>query len=140
MTDESEFEYPASEQSRSMRNPLTMSMLFYVVTIGGILSASLRTLGGSSVVTTESLIQIEIIGIVLGVILGFGIGFFLFRKGTACVSGALLGFLVGAVAGGLALVEIDNFVEIAGLAFGGSWVLVVTMLLSSRLNTSEKEL
>ena len=117
------------------RNPLTMAMMFYVVTIGGIVSASMRSLSESAVATNESLVRLCSIGGAIGFTLGSALGFFIFRKSSALMAGGVIGTLVGTVAGGLALIETKNFLEISLLAFGGCWLLVVVMLLSARFNT-----
>lgn len=117
------------------RNPLTMAMLFYIVTIGGIVSASMRTLPGNAATTEESIAWLCGGGAVVGFILGSVLGFVIFRKSSTLMAGAAIGVVVGAMAGGLALVETKNFLEISLLAFGGCWLLVVVMLLSTRANT-----
>ena len=126
---------PDKSTTLQARNPLTMAMLFYIVTVGGIVSASMRTLPGNAAITNESLFWICGIGIVVGFVLGSCLGFLIFRKSSALLLGSAIGAVVGAMAGGLTLVETKNFLEISLLAFGGCWLLVVVMLLSSRINT-----
>lgn len=114
------------------RSPLTMAMLFYVVTVSGIISACLRTLVGNQAVTTQSMTVVLLAGIVIGLIGGGLIGLVYFKTIKAGFIASSMGILVGGLAGGLALVDGKYFMEVTFIAFGGSWMLILIMLLSAR--------
>lgn len=106
--------------------------MFYIVTVGGILSACLRTLVGSPVLTGESLQRLILAGIVVGWVSGLLLGLYVIRGRLAAVLCSCVGILVGAVAGALALVRAEYFGEIAAIAFFGCWIMVLAMLISAR--------
>lgn len=114
------------------RNPLTIAFLFYVVTLGAILSASLRTLVGDEQATSGAFGVAFSLGAMLGIVAGLGLGFFYFRSAMASGMGLIAGILTGLVAGAISLVDSRHFVEISTLTFVGCWVLVLCMAFSAR--------
>lgn len=114
------------------RSPLTMAMMFYLVTVGAIISASLRTLANNEAVTSFTLAVMLISGAVVGLLVGGCVGFLLFRNWIAVVAGISVGLLTGTVAGALTLVNAENFAELVSIAFGGCWLLVGVMLVAAR--------
>lgn len=120
----------SASRARS-RSPITLAFLFYLVTIGGILSACLRPLADSNLVTGVTLAVLIGIGIGLGVVSGAVLGLFFYRSLIVGLIGAGVGVAVGGLAGALSLVETQRFVELGFIAFGGSWLLIVIMCISA---------
>ena len=126
----------AGSSIHGQRNPLSIALLFYLVTVGGILSACLRSLVSSEVATTQSLTRLLVSGAIVGFFGGGGLGFFYFRSSRAGMMASALGLVIGIVAGALALVEGKFFLELLLLGFAGSWLLIVVMLLSARFQST----
>ncbi len=80
-----------------------------------------------------------LVGIVIGFLSGLVLGFYVIKGRIAAVLASCLGILVGAIAGGLSLVQGEYFFEITLIAFAGCWLLVVVMLLSARFAHSESQ-
>lgn len=116
------------------RNPLSVALLFYIVTLGAIVSACLRSLVVSDDVTVQSLAFLIGFGIAIGFFGGVTIGAFYFKGFFASSIAAAVGVGVGGLAGALALVDGSNFEEISLTAFGGCWVLILMMLLATRFS------
>ena len=76
-------------------------------------------------------------GVIIGFLSGAALGFYVIKGRLSTVVAACLGILVGAIAGGLSLVQGKYFLEISLIAFAGCWLLVVVMLLSARFAYSE---
>lgn len=115
--------------------PLSVALLFYIVTVSAIATACLRTLANNEFATWEATTQISIavagLGLVCGVIAGFvyrtsGLDFFLLP---------VVGCVVGAFSGLLLLIDAKYFTEVLLLAFSGCWVLIVGMLLVARFQS-----
>lgn len=119
-----------SEQS--VQSPLTITLLFYIVTMGGIVSACLATLGGNENVTVLAVAAALGVGATIGIKLGVFVGLFYFRRLRDCGVGAVVGAGVGLVAGGLSLVSSEDYWTVASLSFVGCWLLVLLMLASAR--------
>ena len=121
-------------QRNDRQNPITMATLFYIVTLGAILSASLRPLVGNDQVTSGSLGIAFSLAAIVGILSGMGLGCFYFRRPLAIGLGLIAGILAGLMAGALSLVDSQHFVEISALTFGGCWVLVLCMAFSARFS------
>ncbi len=121
------------EAQPGRRGPITIAFLFYLVTVGAIISACLRTL--TSDTTGRAIVQMVFIGIAIGLVGGGVVGVFYFRTLRFAVIGTLVGTVVGAIAGGLALVDNERFVELASIAFCGSWLMIVVMLVAARFRS-----
>ncbi len=134
---DTDFEFSRPQRGVQQRNPVTVALLFYVVTVGAILSACLRTLVGDDTLTGESLQRVVLIGIVVGLLSGGILGFYVIKGRLSAVVASSIGILVGAIAGGLSLVQSKYFYEITLIAFAGCWLLIVVMLLSARFGYSE---
>jgi hypothetical protein len=128
---EENFDFGSTERS-GREHPITVALMFYVVTLGGIISACLRTLVGNESLTEASLQWVVLAGIVIGLISGGAIGFYVIKGRKAAVVSSCMGIVVGALAGGLAMVQGTHFVEIATISFIGCWLLISVMLLSAR--------
>lgn len=114
------------------RSPVSIAFMFYLVTIGAIISACLRTLSLDGAITTRWVLTVVFIGIVAGLIAGGLIGAFYFKRWIAVMIGTLVGPGVGAVAGTLTLVDIDHYLEIALVSFVGCWLMIIIMLAAAR--------
>lgn len=131
---EGEFEF-SQTLANGRRSVLTITLLFYLVTSGAILSACLRSLVGRVELTDASFVGVLIGGSAIGLFASMISGYFYFRSVTAAVVSGGAGIFVGAIAGGLALVGSDAFVEVAIIAFGGCWLMLMVMLLTARLQS-----
>ena len=128
---EQQFEFE-QRREQSAQSPLTITLLFYIVTMGGIVSACLSTLSGNENVTTVAVAVALGAGATIGVKLGIFVGLFYFRRVRDCGIGAVVGAGVGLVAGGLSLVSSEDYWSVASLSFAGCWLLVLLMLVSAR--------
>lgn len=127
-----DYEFGVSESPTLSRHPINIGFLFQVVSLGGILAACLRTLVGEDAVTGESIGRLLGIGMTAGLLFGGFLGFYYFKsKGYGLVC-SVAGVAVGAVSGALTLVRAEFFLEVATIAFAGSWILIVVMLAASR--------
>ncbi|MCA9131612.1 MAG: hypothetical protein KDA45_00585 [Planctomycetales bacterium] len=113
---------------------ITLGYLFYMVTLGAILAACLRPVAHSQWVTGQSLTLLIANGIGLGVFVGVLLGRFYFHSMLAVGLGVGLGLLVGSIAGALALIAATEFNQLALLAFGGGWLIVLFMSLVARFS------
>ncbi len=125
-----------SPRSQLSSSPLSLAFLFYMVTIGAVLSACLRPLSADGVLTTQSLSLAIVIGGGAGSTIGFLIGLMWVRSQWLALIGLFSGLAVGAVAGALALVRADHFLELVWIALGGSWLIILTICLSTRFSKS----
>lgn len=114
------------------RSPLTIATLFYIVTLGAIFSASMRTLVGDEQATSGAFGFAFSLGAIVGSVAGLGLGLFYFRSAMATGMGLIAGILTGLMAGALSLVDSQHFVESSTLTFVGCWVLVLCMAFSAR--------
>ncbi len=124
---------PPAQRARS---PLTLAFLFYLVTIGAVLSACLRPLSADGALTTQSLTLAIVIGGGAGSTIGFLIGLVWVRSQWLALVGLFCGLAVGAIAGALALVRSEHFLELVWIALGGSWLIVLTICLAARFSKS----
>ncbi len=129
---------PSTGSQSTQRSPISISLLFFVVTVGAILSACLRTLVGNESITSRVMAVLVVTGVVVGFISGGCLGMFGYKSAKAAGICSLVGLIVGAVAGGLAAVSGDSFGEIALIAFGGCWLLILSMLISARFRGGEQ--
>ena len=86
----------------------------------------------NQIVSGQSVRVLMISCIVLGVISGAVIGFYYLKSRIAALISAVMGIVIGSIAGGLAMVRAEHFYEIAAIGFGGCWLLAVTMLIAAR--------
>lgn len=131
MAEADPFEFEERSE-QSPQSPLTITLLFYIVTMGGIVSACLATLGGNENVTVLAVAAALGVGATIGVVLGIFVGLFYFRRVRDCGVGAGVGAGVGLVAGGLSLVSSEDYWTVATLSFFGCWLLALLMLTSAR--------
>lgn len=130
--DSPDFEFGSVSDDGGVRSPLTMAMLFYVVTAGAIVSACLRSLVGRVELTSAPFLAVLVGGSTIGFFSGLIFGFFFFRSIKAASVSSCVAIVVGGVAGALAMVGGDSFFETSLIAFAGCWLMVVVMLVSAR--------
>ena len=116
----------------NQRSPITLAFLFYLVTFGGIVSSCLGTLSVNEGTTRESLqLALAVCG-GLGMAIGFFLGLLRFRRWSLAGLGMLSGAVIGAIAGALTRISVDNFLQINLIACSGSWLMIVVMCLAAR--------
>lgn len=114
------------------RNPVSISMLFYVVTLGAILSASLRGLTNNESLTSASVSAVLGVSSVIGLVIGVHVGIFAIKGWLGAVSAGVSGLLVGALSGALLLINQEDFTTTLLVSLLGCWLLTVIMLLSAK--------
>ncbi len=120
------------QQAVGSRNPISIAMLFYVLTLAGIVAACLSKLTGNEGLTFTVLGTAAAAGSFLGLLIGFFGGTFYFKSIKASFIGLGVGLLLGAVGGVLTAVREIHFLPMMLIAFSGCWLLVVVMLLGAR--------
>ncbi len=122
-----------SEDNRAeQRSPISLSMLFYFVTIAAIVAANIRFIQSDSSVTFNQVVLACTICALTGMVLGFG----MWGRGIAKYWPApLLGFALGAAVGPLLCVRLTHFSELIAMSFFGSWILIVLMCVTARFST-----
>ena len=114
------------------RNPISIAMLFYVLTLAAIVAACLGRLSGDARVTYGTLGTAIGGGSFIGLLIGFLGGTFYFKSVKASLVGFAVGALLGTAAGALTIIREVNFVPMMTIAFSGCWLMVVVMLLAAR--------
>ena len=114
------------------RNPISIAMLFYVLTLAAIVAACLGRLSGDARVTYGTLGTAIGGGSFMGLLIGFLGGTFYFKSVKASLVGFAVGALLGTAAGALTIIREVNFVPMMTIAFSGCWLMVVVMLLAAR--------
>lgn len=114
------------------RNPISIAMLFYVLTLAAIVAACLGRLSGDSHATYGALGAAIVGGSFFGLIIGFLGGTFYFKSVKASLVGFGVGGILGAVAGALTVIGEVNFIPMMIIAFSGCWLMIVVMLLAAR--------
>ena len=114
------------------RNPISIAMMFYVLTLAAIVAACLSRLSGDVRVTYVSLGTAIAGGSFTGLLIGFLGGTFYFKSVRASLIGVVVGAILGAIAGALTVIREVNFVPMMTIAFSGCWLMIVAMLLAAR--------
>ena len=114
------------------RNPISIAMLFYVLTLAAIVAACLGRMSGDKGATYGAIGTAIASGCFLGLVIGFLGGTFYFKSVKASLVGFAVGAILGAVAGALTIIKEVHFVPIMTIAFSGCWLIVVVMLLAAR--------
>ena len=122
----------AAPHHSNTRSPITLAFLFYLVTFGGIISASLGTLAGNEAVTRQSLQWSLVGGGAMGAVIGSLLGLLRLRQLGLAAAGALSGFCVGLIAGALTLISSENFLQVNLIAAVGGWLMILSMCLTAR--------
>jgi len=119
-------------QLNENRNPISIAMLFYVLTLAAIVAACLGRLSGDGRVTYGTLGAAISGGAFVGLLIGLLGGTFYFKSVKASLIGFGVGALLGTVAGALTVIREVNFVPMMTIAFSGCWLMIVFMLLAAR--------
>jgi hypothetical protein len=114
------------------RNPISIAMLFYVLTLAAIVAACLGRLVGDARVTYGTMGAAIAAGSFTGLLIGFLGGTFYFKSVKASLVGVGVGAILGTVAGALTLIREVNYVPMMIIAFSGCWLMIVVMLLAAR--------
>jgi len=114
------------------RNPISIAMLFYVLTLAAIVAACLGKLSMTEGVTKTALGAAAAVGGVVGLLTGFLGGSFYFKSFKAASIGLGVGLVLGAVGGVLTVVRGEHFLQMMSIAFAGCWLMIVVMLLAAR--------
>lgn len=114
------------------RPAVSLSMLFYLVTCGAIVSAALANLADSELVTPAALSGAVVIGAVGGALSGSLAAGLLYRIPRAALWGLLIGAILGATAGMLSLVQSQHHGKTLLIAFAGGWLLIVLLMITAR--------
>jgi hypothetical protein len=114
------------------RNPISIAMLFYILTLAAIIAACLGRLSGDARVTYNSLGTAIAGGTFIGLLIGFLSGTFYFKSVKASLVGVGVGAILGTVAGALTIIRDADFVPMMTVTFSGCWLMIVIMLLAAR--------
>lgn len=126
-----EFSTLATADPLEQRNPITLTMLFYVLTTAGILAACFRYMAlEESGTSFEYAVSLGIGGVV-GLLIGIAQ---LFRRNSYAWMSPVVGLLLGVAMGPLLRIQLTHFGTIIGISFFGSWILVLIMSLAAKLN------
>ena len=126
-----EFSKQSSLKDIEQRNPITITLLFYLVTAAAIVAACYRYIDVKSDSGLLQTIAASVIGAVIGAILGTIV---LFRRSSHVWIAPLLGIAIGFAVGPLIRIRLVHFGSLLGISFLGSWILVVLMAVSARLD------
>lgn len=126
-----DFSTQSSIKDIEQRNPITITLLFYLVTAAAIVAACYRYIDVESDSNFIQTIVASAIGAVIGAILGMIV---LFRRSSHVWIAPLLGIAIGIAVGPLLRIRLIHFGSLIGLSFLGSWILVVLMAVSARLD------
>jgi hypothetical protein len=126
-----DFVSPNRELKNDRRNPVTLTMLFYALTLAGILAACFRY---ATVQHSGSQFEYALSSLIGGAF-GFliGISQVVGRRSYAWIA-CLLGPLVGVALGPLLRIQMIHFGSIVSISCVGSWILVFIMSFSARTN------
>lgn len=117
---------------RTARSPITLAFLFYLLTLGGIISACLRLVTANPAATREALgtsvtaggIAVSLLAAFLALVRG--------QSWPAALLTTLAGLALGFIAGGLTLVSPTSFATLISIAFAGCWLIIASMCLTAR--------
>lgn len=115
--------------------PLSVALLFYIVTVSAIATACLRTLADNEFATWAATTQTSIAASGLGLVSGAVAGFVYRTRGLDFFLLPVVGCVIGAFSGLLLMVDEKYFTEVVLLAFSGCWVLIIGMLLVARFQS-----
>jgi hypothetical protein len=121
------------------KNPISVGGIFLLVTASGILAACARyiNLSPDQPLSHESLLSVILGAAVIGAMIG--IVFSIFNPHYRWAS-ILIGVVLGAVVGPLLLIGAEHHFEVSLIAYTGSYILIVLMLLVSRRPLSVRAL
>lgn len=124
-----------SNQSRSeQRSPISLSLLFYLVTVAAIMAACIRFIQSDNSITANQVVA----ACVLCAFTGMSLGFSMWIRGMLKYwTAPLLGLALGAAAGPILCVRLTHFSELIVMSFLGSWLLIVLICITARWSTKK---
>lgn len=126
-----DFSTQSSLKDIEQRNPITITLMFYLVTAAAIVAACYRYIDVENDSSVLQTIAASVIGAVIGAILGTIV---MFRRSSHVWIAPLLGIVIGLAVGPLLRIRLVHFGTLLGISFLGSWLLVVLMAVSARLD------
>ena len=123
---------PADGMRAEHRNPISIAMMFYLLTLAGIVAASIGRISQQEVSSKNLVVASIAGGCFLGLVLGFCSGSLYHRSVKAALVGSVVGTIIGAVAGALTIIHHEHFVQTMSTAFLGCWLILCTMLVAAR--------
>jgi hypothetical protein len=131
------FEFGGSlpDQRSVRKNPLSIAMLFYILTLAAIVAACLGKLSVTEGVTRSTVVAAVVVGSVVGLLVGSLGGGFYFSSIKAALIGLVVGLFLGAVGGALTIITGEHSLEMLTIAFAGCWLIIVLMLVAARFQT-----
>ncbi len=116
------------------KNPISIAMLFYVLTLAAIVASCAGRLSSDQEISKTTIAICSIVGGAVGIAIGFLGGAFYFKSVKATLVGVFVGGAIGVVAGVLTLLNDTHFLSNMTVAFGGCWLLVLSMLAKARFS------
>ena len=126
-----EFSSPPQLQS-SQQNPISLAMLFYMVTVAAILLGCYRYIAPTNA-TGSQYLAASLLGAFIGFFAGAAL---ILRKANPMISSAL-GMLVGASVGPVLCIRAVDFGSILLVTFVGGWLMVLLVCLAARKNSRQ---
>ncbi len=120
------------KQASEHRNPISLAMLFYVLTLAAIVAACLGRLSSDKNLTSQTLGAAIASGTFVGLMIGFLGGTFYFKSVKASLVGVVVGVILGTAAGALTVIREVNYMPMMAIAYSGCWLLMVVMLFAAR--------
>ena len=120
-------------QSES-KNPISIAMLFYALTLAAIVASCAGRLSSNQDLSKTTVAVCAVVGSGIGIAIGFLGGAFYYRSGKAALAGLPVGGVLGAIAGVLTLLKDTHYLSTMTIAFGGCWLLVLSMLARARFS------
>lgn len=125
-------ERPSRIAEQRSTDSVSLAFLFYLVTLAAIITACLNLIIGNKLATWPVVWTAGFVCAILGGILGTIFAYRQSRNVPGTSLGGILGAIVGIAAGLISLVEPSRFVSLMNIAFGGSMVLILSMLVMAR--------
>lgn len=118
------------------RSPLSLALLFYLITIAAILFATFQLLRNE---TTPQITRLTNVsgGVATGFFVGAVAGALLARRATATIIGSLVGLPVGGLAGLLGMIAAEQFSNAVAITFIGCGLLITLTLIAARFQHPE---
>ena len=121
----------ASARTRS-GDSVSLAFLFYIVTLAAIIAACAKLIIGNELATWPVVWTAAFVCALIGGILGTVFAYRQSRNVSGTSLGGILGAIVGILAGLVALIQPDRYLNLMGIAFGGSLILILMMLILAR--------
>lgn len=124
-----EFLNSDKEEQVERGNPITLMLLFYVLTASAIIASSYQYIRADKNYSLGQITNSIILGAIIGVFIGIVV---MFRRKSYVWMAPLLGPLLGVAIGPLIRIKIEYFSSLIALSFGGCWFLIVMMCVAAR--------